>query len=298
MHEIDESLAAELAGGVTTLCRCWRIRRADGVELGFTDHDREIAFDGLVFEPESGVTRTEMERSLGLAVDNVEAAGALRSDSLTEADILAGRYDCAEISQWLADWREPERRLKVFEGRAGEIRRGELGFEMEVQGLAELLNRPVGRVYRRQCDAELGDARCGVALEGALVRTGEVAEALGARRLLLGGAAGAAEAGFFSLGRLEWTSGENAGASAVVRAHYRQGGAGGMVAELWNAPVATMQAGDAFRVVAGCDKTAETCREKFQNLSNFRGFPLMPGEDWAGAYPRGDEAHDGGSLFR
>jgi uncharacterized phage protein (TIGR02218 family) len=296
MREIDQGLAAELSGGETTLCRCWRIRRADGVELGFTDHDRTLGFDGLDFAPETGLTPTDMERSLGLSVDNMEAAGALRSDSLTEADILAGRYDGAEVAQWLVDWRDVSRRLKVFEGRAGEIRRGEAGFEMELVGLSELLNRPLGRVYQRLCDAELGDARCGVDVSGVLAADGTVARAQSTRRLEIAGDAAARPAGFFSLGRIEWSSGANAGRSDAVRAHHGQAG-GVMVVELWNAAPEPVQAGDAFVLRAGCDKTAATCRDKFSNLVNFRGFPLMPGEDWLTGYPRRDEVHDGGSLF-
>jgi len=29
-------------------------------------------------------------------------------------------------------------------------------------------------------------------------------------------------------------------------------------------------------VYAGCDKTPQTCKNKFNNLQNFRGFPYIP----------------------
>jgi uncharacterized phage protein (TIGR02218 family) len=48
--------------------------------------------------------------------------------------------------------------------------------------------------------------------------------------------------------------------------------------------------------VAGCDKRAETCRAKFGNFLNFRGFPHIPGEDWVTAYPKDGVIHDGTSL--
>ena len=51
-------------------------------------------------------------------------------------------------------------------------------------------------------------------------------------------------------------------------------------------------------VLMKCDKRAATCQAKFDNFLNFRGFPHMPGEDWLTAYPRGGQAHDGGSLVR
>ena len=37
--------------------------------------------------------------------------------------------------------------------------------------------------------------------------------------------------------------------------------------------------GDAYSVHAGCDKLLATCRDKFSNVINFRGFPHVPGLD-------------------
>ncbi len=68
--------------------------------------------------------------------------------------------------------------------------------------------------------------------------------------------------------------------------------------ELWEALRAAVARGDAVRIEAGCDKRAETCRLKFNNLLNFRGFPHIPGEDWQMSYPAEGQPLDGGSLFK
>jgi uncharacterized phage protein (TIGR02218 family) len=73
-------------------------------------------------------------------------------------------------------------------------------------------------------------------------------------------------------------------------------GAGARVVELWQEPPAGLRVGDGFRLVAGCDKRAETCRAKFGNFINFHGFPHIPGEDWVAAYPKRGGRHDGRSL--
>lgn len=293
---LSEAMAEALAGGATTFCRCWLVERTDGVSLGFTDHDGALAFGGNVFEPNSGFAQSEIERGLGLSVDNMEAQGALRSDAVTEADVLAGRYDGAKVTQWLVDWSAPARREVVFAGHVGEIRRGTQAFEVEFTGLAEPLNRPRGRVYLRRCDAELGDARCGVSLTGV---PGEVIALRGERLFAVSGFGDAVAypAGWASLGRLVWTQGGNAGEAAPVRLFSRVPG-GGAEVELWAPPGVAAAVGDRFELFAGCDKAAETCRDKFGNLAGFRGFPHMPGEDWVTAYPGVEESHDGGSLFR
>ncbi len=41
----------------------------------------------------------------------------------------------------------------------------------------------------------------------------------------------------------------------------------------------SVQVGDTFTIVAGCDKSRETCASKFNNILNFRGFPDVPGVD-------------------
>lgn len=55
-------------------------------------------------------------------------------------------------------------------------------------------------------------------------------------------------------------------------------------------------------MTAGCDKSFATCRSKFGNGINFRGFPHLPGNDFivGGVRPSdpGAGPFDGGSLFR
>ncbi|MEM7210615.1 MAG: DUF2163 domain-containing protein, partial [Pseudomonadota bacterium] len=61
MRVVPESLQSSLDSGTTTLARCWQIIRSDGVQLGFTDHDLPLTFDGLVYEPESGFIASSVE---------------------------------------------------------------------------------------------------------------------------------------------------------------------------------------------------------------------------------------------
>jgi uncharacterized phage protein (TIGR02218 family) len=110
MRVIPASLQAHLDTGETTLCWCWRITRRDGGRLGFTDHDRDLAFDGTTFEAASGFDATEVRETVGLSVDNVDVEGALRSDRLDAAALEAGLYDNADIEVWRVNWQDAEQR--------------------------------------------------------------------------------------------------------------------------------------------------------------------------------------------
>ena len=69
MKLLPASLQDHLDTGTTTLAWCWRVSRTDGYQLGFTDHDKVLNFDGTDFEPETGFTGSDMRVPSDLGVD-------------------------------------------------------------------------------------------------------------------------------------------------------------------------------------------------------------------------------------
>ena len=285
------SLLEHLRGRVTTVCRCWDVTREDGVVLGFTDHDGDLAFEGVTYRAGTGLTARAVAQTTGLAVDNSEAMGALSDAAVTEADIEAGRYDDARLRAWAVNWADVSQRALRFRGTFGEVTRREGAFEVELRGLAEALNQPGGRVFGAGCDAGLGDGRCGVDMAAFSVEA-EVVAAEGRRVLTLD--APPRPSGWHERGRLRMLTGAAAGLSGMIRVDGAEGAARRV--ELWQALGAAVVSGDRVRLEAGCDKRAETCRTKFANLLNFRGFPHIPGDDWQTAHPKASGVNDGGSL--
>ena len=293
MHTIPSALQARLDSGVTTLCRCWVIKRADGVTQGFTDHDEDIALDAVACRAGGGLTGSEVTQKLGLAVDSSELSGALAGDSFNEDDLAAGRYDAATIEIWLVDWSEPALRVLLAKGTLGEVKREGQAFTAEVRGLSERLAQESGRLYTATCSADLGDGRCSIDLTNPAF--------LGAGAVILPEATAAFTAvgldgfedGWFTAGKLTFTSGANNGLSVEVKSH-RKAGAVRLV--LWQAMAEPIVSGDTFLVTAGCDKRFETCRARFNNAVNFRGFPHIPGNDFVIAHPLpGEPGHNGAS---
>lgn len=293
---VSEALAAHLAAGTTTLCRCWVVARRDGITLGFTDHDNDLMFEGVLFRADSGLTGQALQQTTGLAVDNGEAMGALRSDAVTEADLVAGRYDDAEVRAWLVNWNDLSLRHLLFRGTIGEVQTGGGGFRAELRGLTETLGQPMGRIFQRHCNARLGDAACGVDLTNPTYAADAVViAALGGQDLRLSGLAGYA-ADWFARGRLDVIDGAAAGLSAMIKSDGLDGAERRIA--LWQDLRAPLATGDRVRVQAGCDKRAETCKAKFGNFARFRGFPHIPGEDWLMAVPKSGGSNGGGSLNR
>lgn len=292
MRDIPAALAAHLAGAATTLCRCWSLTRRDGLVLGFTDHDRPLAFDGVAFRETTGLEAAEGAAELGFAIGGGEVSGAFAAVGLNEADLARGLYDDARVAIWLVNWADVSQRLLLETGFVGEIKRGDLAFSAEVRGLGKAFDEERGRLYTRACAADLGDARCGVALSP----VSGIVIASDGRLSLEASALTSYPDGYFSAGRLVFTGGGNTGFVTEVKGH---AGDGQGALQLWQAPPAPIVAGDVFQVTSGCDKSFFTCQAKFGNGINFRGFPHLPGNDFIiGGVGPGDGALDGGSLFR
>jgi uncharacterized phage protein (TIGR02218 family) len=294
VKSLPPALQAHLDEGTTTLAWCWRIARADGVTLGFTDHDQTLTFDGTDFEPESGFAASEVRSGSDLSVDAQDAQGVLSSDRITETDILDGRWDNAAVEVWRVNWAATSQRLMMRRGAIGQIRRGRLAFVAEVRSLAHVLGQTVGRTFQATCDAALGDARCGVNLEApAFKGTGAIIDLLRDSAFIASGL-GSFTVGWFTFGTLDWTSGASAGRRAEVLSHDLVDGVA--ILTLLEAPVRAIVPTDTFTIRAGCDKRIATCGTKFANVANFRGFPNIPGQDAVLRYATKDGGHEGAVL--
>lgn len=279
---MQAALEQHLKTGSTTVCRTWLLRRNDGETYGFTDHDCDLTFDGVVFAAKTGMTAGALEKSNGMAVDNTEVIGALSDASISEEDILAGRYDGAEVTTFLVNWADVTERTVLFRGTFGEMSRSGGAFRVELRGLTEKLNVPRGRVYHSECSAVLGDRHCRIDLSAAAYSHESVVEAVIDGRVLHVPAADFAE-GWFVDGQVVIRSGAGRGQSGRIKSDTMVGGR--RVIELWQTLAVRPVPQDQIRLIAGCDRRATTCREKFGNFLNFRGFPHIPGEDWLRSSP-------------
>ncbi len=296
MKTFLSGFAAHIAQCETTLARCWRVIRKDGAVLGFTDHDRSLTVSGTVCAPTTGLDSGEMPARLGAQVETGEVIGLLDSAAISETDIELGRYDGARVESWMVNWQSPSQAALLRVDTVGEIVREDGVFRAELRSPQEALNVTRGRIYQGLCDAEFGDARCGVdAAQPAYRANGTVAAVLDPFRLRLSGL-GDFAAGWFSLGLGVWTSGAWLDLRDAVMTHLRDDAGDVLV---FADPVgAHVAAGDRLTVTAGCDRRFATCRERFENAVNFRGFPHVPGSDFVMRLPRAGDALDGRAVVK
>ncbi len=293
MKTVPEDFAAHLQGEATTTCHCWKVSLRDGTVLGFTEHDEALTFRGVTYLAASGFQAGENDSETGLAASSGEVAGGFSSEAVSEDDLAAGRYDGARVELFRVNWQVPEQHVLLKVREIGEVKRAGGAFTAELRSFAHRLSQPQSRVYGRRCDAALGDARCGADI-AAFRANGAVVSVDGSGQMAVSGLGAFAE-GFFRQGKLMFSSGENAGHSFDLDDHALRDGVVSL--NFWLPLEVSPKAGDAFTVTAGCDKSFATCRAKFANHLNFRGFPHIPGADFAYAYVTSRTQHDGGALF-
>ncbi len=294
MRDIPSALQTRLDSGVTTLCHCWKLTRRDGVVQGFTDHDDDLVIAGVTYRAGTGFTSSEATSRFDLSVDGAEIAGALSDDALLESDLASGRYDAAGVETWLVDWSDVSLRVLTARSTLGEVKREGQAFSAELRGLADQLSQQSGRLFTARCGADLGDARCKVDLTVSALRgAGTVASIESVSTLVASGLDAFGE-GWFTNGKLSWTSGANDGLSVEIKDHRIASGHARL--SLWQAMPEAIASNDSFTVTAGCDKRFATCRERFANAVNFRGFPHIPGNDFVIASPDAGAGNDGGSM--
>jgi uncharacterized phage protein (TIGR02218 family) len=275
---VPTNLAAHYATGQTTLAWGLKITRKDAAVYGFTSHQRDVTVSSVLYKAGPGLDVQSLASSAGMSVDNTELTILPDDTIFTRTDILAGRWDGAAFELFLFNWRTPaDGRDVLMAGTLGQVKPQRGAYVVELRGLQQYLQQPVGAVSTKTCRARLGDAACGINLASYTV-TGTLTGVTS--QTVFTDTARTEADHYFAEGTLTWTSGNNDGLSARVRLY---------AAETFTLAVPALgvvQVGDTYSVHAGCRKRlAEDCLAKFDNVLNFQGEPHRPTVDDLTASP-------------
>lgn len=263
-------LSTELEG----VAAFWRIYRRDGVTLGFTSHDRDLRFAGVLHRAAPGILPSAIRRTAGLSGDSAEMQGALTHDSIADADLAAGRFDDALVEVGAVDWETCENAV-LYVGSIGDVTREGGGFTADLRSAKAALEiDPVPRTSP-MCRAAFCGPGCGLSGARFEHRARLVSIDPDLQQLSLS----AADLERFASGTVRFLDGPLAGVALAVVAADRAG----LVVD------AAIDGGLAQGMQAilreGCDHTLATCAARFDNAVNFRGEPFLPGNDLLSRYP-------------
>lgn len=265
---------------------CYTFTLRSGLILTYTNADVPVTLNGYVYAANSIlVDGLKFKCTVGLEVDQQQITVAARAtDTVGGVPFLQalanGVFDGCEIQRvraFLNSWSAPDAANPIgsvilFKGRIGTIDSiGRTSAQITVNSDLVLLDLQMPRnVYSPSCQHVLYDSGCTLAKSAH--GTDGIVEAGSTVKLI--NWAGALTS--FNQGSIAFSSGINAGISANVKGAV-SGVSLALSYPLLNAPAA----GDAFTVFLGCDHTQTTCSSKFNNLTNFRGFPYVPSPTYA-----------------
>lgn len=315
MKTASTALTTHLQGNPTTTAFLWKVKRTDGVIFGFTNFDRDIAYDDLsgdgsiTYLAKTGFINSASANKSDLTVDNSEVQAFLDSTAITAADIRGTRYDDALITIMLVNWNDLTMGHVI-------LRKGTLGivklqdpargvFSTEIRGLADQLRITIGASFGPLCRAEFGSGLNGIDMNSkylchidvtALQQTAAVSVVNSPTQIgtpnyvlvipaSLPGAGGHPGYDFFNEGLVTFTSGVMNGMKFEIKDYE---GSTEMtdpqLIEFFMPLPFTPAIGDTFIIEPGCDKTLGKC-QFYNNVVNFRGEPFIPGMDIFLDYP-------------
>lgn len=233
----------------TKWAQIWKITRTDGEIFRFTSKDTDWTWLGEEYKACDSLNPSASEAVSELdAAGNMDLSGAIGggAGSIAEHDIYAGLFDGAFVEAWLVPWSGEGRQHRLLKGTFGAVEQNGRGFKVELLGDgAKLMQTPLVRKLQPGCRWKFGDpVTCGVDL-APLTVTGTVDSAVGQRSFV--DAARSETAGYFTRGRVTFTTGDNAGISAEIKEHTSGGNF-----ELWPRLPYGVAAGDQYSMTPGC----------------------------------------------
>ena len=266
---------AFFAEELDTAASWWRIYRSDGVTLGFTTHDRDLYFGGILHRAAPGMLPSAIRQSMRLEDDEAEVEGALAHDTIRAQDIAAGQFDGARMESGVVDWDTLEHAV-LYTGSIDALTQegGTFGARLR-SAKADLDVDPVPRTSP-SCRARFCGPGCNLSASRFTTRAVliEVDPMRNCARFDV------ADPELYRQGELRFIDGPQAGITFTIIAVDQAG------FELDRPLYGDWQPGLRAVLRQGCDRTIATCASRFANAINFQGEPHLPGSDLLAQYPQ------------
>lgn len=279
MRAASEKLIALLDADQFVMADLYTITTVKGDIFRYTNYDFDLTVSGQIYSSSGPIIRREgINLSLGIEVDNLSIIIDCTDDNKwNNINIVQafhnGQLDGArfKLERIFMDINTPTDTtagaIKLFEGRIIEPDLDRNSIQANIASDLDELNVQMPRnLYQPSCSNTLFDAACGLLRENFMIQTTIETGSTTARILCQVNQ----PQGWFTQGVIEFLDGGNAGLKRTIRIH--ESGTLLLTLPLLETP----QAGQRIIVYPGCDKRLETCQNRFNNFSRFRGAPYIP----------------------
>lgn len=279
MRAASPQLIALLDADQFVMADLYTIITIQGDEFRYTNYDFDLTVAGQTYSSSGPIiSREGIDLSLGIEVDNLSISIDCIDDNKWNGISVVqafhnGQLDGArfKLERIFMDANTPTDTragaIKLFEGRIIEPDLDRNSIQASVASDFDELNVQMPRnLYQPSCTNTLFDTACGLMRQNFMVQTTIEAGSTAARILCQVNH----PQGWFTQGVIEFLDGGNIGLKRTIRVH--ESGALLLTLPLLEAP----QSGQRIKIYPGCDKRLETCQNRFNNFSRFRGAPFIP----------------------
>jgi uncharacterized phage protein (TIGR02218 family) len=275
MKTISPELKSHLSQSVLTIAKCWQLTLNDGKLLGFTDHNKTIIYENQTYNSIIGFENENLIAKSDIDCDKINIISILNSDYITEADIIAGKYDKAKAEIFIINYQDLTMgRVLLFKGFLSDIKCNDGKFFANLKGISSELEKTIGETFSPLCRASFCDNKCKLAVANYTFNGIISAKTNNLQFYSDNPEIKTKPQNYFNYGIITFTSGNNKGLAMEIK----QFNSGNFVLAM-EMPY-NIEVSDCFNAVAGCDKKFKTCCENFNNCRNFRGEPHLPGMEF------------------
>ena len=279
MRVASPKLIALLDADQFLMADLYTITTVQGDVYRYTNYDYDLMVEGHTYSSSGPIiSREGISLSLGIEVDNlsvtIDATDNEKFDDIRVVQAFHnGQMDGArfKLERIFMDMNTPTDTsagtVKLFEGRLIEPEFDRNTIQVSVASDLDDLNVQMPRnLYQPSCSNTLFDSACGLLRENFVVTTSIESNSTQSRILCSTNQ----PQGWFTQGVVEFMQGANTGLKRTVRMH--ESGALLLTLPLLEMP----KVGEVIKIYPGCDKRLETCDNRFNNRSRFRGAPFIP----------------------
>lgn len=271
----------------TKLCQCWKITRRDNISFAYTTHNEKVTFMGVEYKPCSSLSATAFESGLLNSNEggDVEINGILSDGNITEHDLAHGLFDGATVEVYLVSWDSDtlSGTKRIGKGIIGDTTQGGSGYKAQVLTIsAKLSQTPLIDVFSPSCRYTLGQGLCPVNLtsyqySGTVTAVLPRSSLSRVRNRQFFDSGITQSNGYYSLGKILWLTGANAGITAEVKDYFSAND----LISLWEPMPFEIQNGDTYIMTPGCNKSFDDHTVKFSlTADTYGGQPDLPGNDY------------------
>ena len=257
-------------------CDLYELRLKSGVSYYWSESEASVSYDSKIYKGDGPIiVRDKIATNSTVSVDKMTVSISTdERDKIGGVPIMAvahnGGFDGAEFTLKRAFFDDANKIIGViglFTGLCEVSQGGGLTLKLNVKSIVQKLNIEYpNRRYYPQCPYSIYSKECGVDIHN-YSKKGKVTALAGTNAIRIDVPFAN---GYYAAGGIDWITGPLAGQSTQILKSDN-----GVIVYMSALEIAP-KVGDTFYIFAGCDKTANNCKNKFNNFSRNRATPYVP----------------------